>query len=132
MTDGPVWLDRDDVIQLHEEQIARYGGLPGVADIGRLDSTLARPKNLIAYGKPSLFELAACYAFGIAGNHRFNDGNKRTALVAAAVFLLDHGLLLPSSDQAAEMFERLAAGEVTESALAEWFHAIAVPIPISR
>jgi death on curing protein len=131
VNDEPSWLERVDVIQLHDEQIKLYGGLPGLMDEGALDSTLVRPKNLIAYKTPDIFELAASYAFGLARNHCFADGNKRTAFVAAAVFLLDNGfLVLPDTDRNARMFEELAAGNVTEDMLAKWFRAIAVEIAL--
>ncbi len=127
MTGEPAWLDRDDVLQIHDEQIKLYGGRPGLIDEGALDSTLARPKNLLAYQSPDLFELAASYAFGLARNHCFVDGNKRTAFASSAVFLLDHGFLVsPDTDRNTRMFEELAAGNVTEEALAEWFREISV------
>lgn len=121
MIDEPTWLDHADVIQLHDEQIQLYGGLAGILNSGALDSTLARPKNLCFYRTPDIFELAACYAFGFARNHCFVDGNKRTALAASAVFLLDHGFLLPPALEFVSIFERLAAGEVNEKFLAEMF-----------
>lgn len=131
MNDEPSWLERADVIQLHDEQIKLYGGLLGLRDEGILDSALGRPNHLIAYKTPDIFELAASYAFGLARNHPFVDGNKRTAFAAAAVFLLDNGfLLLPDTDRNVHMFEELAAGNVTEDALAKWFRAIAVEIAL--
>ena len=130
MTDEPTWLERADVLQIHENQINCYGGLPGLRDSGALDSTLARPKNLIAYRTPDIFELAASYAFGIARNHCFFDGNKRTAFASSAVFLLDHGfILVPDHDRNTVIFEQLAAGNVTEEALVEWFRKVAFELP---
>jgi death-on-curing protein len=87
MKPEPVWLLREFIVAIHERLIADYGGSPGLRDEGLLESALARPMHLFTYGKPSLAELAAAYAVGIAKNHAFIDGNKRTAFVAAAVFL---------------------------------------------
>lgn len=131
MTDEPSWLERADVIQIHDEQISLYGGLPGLMDGGALDSALARPKNLIAYRTPDIFGLAASYAFGLARNHCFVDGNKRTAFASSAVFLLDHGfLIIPDGPGNARMFEGLASGSVTEDALASWFRARSLDVPM--
>ncbi len=122
MTDEPSWIDRDDVIQLHSVQIAKYGGAPGVRDLGALDSALARPRNLSAYETPDIFELAASYAFGLARNHCFTDGNKRVALEVAVVFLLDNGYLAARRhDEAVEAMLRVASGEMKEPELAAWF-----------
>ena len=115
------WLSERGVLATHAEQIAEHGGAPGVRDRGLLDSALARPRNLAAYGEPSVFRLAAAYAFGIARNHPFVDGNKRTALVAAATFLLLNGYELAAPEvEAVEVFLRLADGSVDEGALAAW------------
>jgi death-on-curing protein len=131
VTGDLTWLERDDVLQIHDEQIELYGGLPGIRDSGALDSTLARPKNVLAYQSPDLFELAASYAFGLARSHCFVDGNKRTAFASSAVFLLDHGFLLaPDSDKHVHIFEELASGNITEDALAEWFRETAVEISL--
>jgi death on curing protein len=131
VTGNLTWLERDDILQIHDQQIELYGGLPGIRDMGALDSTLARPKNVLAYQSPDLFELAASYAFGLARNHCFVDGNKRTAFASSAVFLLDHGFLLtPDSDKHVHIFEELAAGNITEDALAEWFRETAVEISL--
>jgi len=122
MIDEPKWLERADVIQLHEEQISLYGGLSGVLNDGAIASTLARPKNLSAYGRPDLFDLAASYAFGFARNHCFVDGNKRIAFMSAAFFILDNGYLMRSNvEKDAEIMEKVAAGEIGETALADWF-----------
>jgi death-on-curing protein len=89
-----------------------------------LESALARPQNLAAYGEPTAFELAASYAFGIARNHPFVDGNKRTAFVAAALFLRTNGYsFAPDKAEAAVVFLRLAAGEFSEEELAHWLRA---------
>lgn len=118
------WLSQRLIESIHGRQIQRHGGGHGLHDGGLLVSALARPQNLAAYGEPSVFELAASYAFGIARNHPFVDGNKRTAFVAAALFLRINGYR-PSADQAeaAVAFVRLAAGEMSEDELAEWLRA---------
>ncbi|HEV7233913.1 MAG TPA: type II toxin-antitoxin system death-on-curing family toxin [Sphingorhabdus sp.] len=108
----------------HAEQLAEHGGAEGVRDAGALDSAMARPRNLADYGEPDAAALAAAYAFGIARNHPFVDGNKRTAAVVSETFLLLNGHALGATD--AEMvvaFVALAAGELTEDELADWFRA---------
>jgi death on curing protein len=97
-------------------------------DEGLLESALGRPQNLDAYGEPTVFELAATYAFGIARNHPFVDGNKRTAFVASVLFLRMNGQqLFAEQAEAAVVFLRLAAGEFSEAELAEWFRDHASP-----
>jgi len=121
---GVVWLDAREVRAIHLELLAEHGGLSGVRDEGLLESALARPQNLIAYGSPSLSELAAAYGFGLAKNHPFVDGNKRTALAAMAVFLDVNGyeLVAPQTDAVTTIL-RLAAGELSEAQLASWIAA---------
>jgi death-on-curing protein len=122
------WLERREVEAFHAMQIAEFGGLAGLRDAGALESALARPRNLVAYGKPSVFELAAAYAFGIARNHPFVDGNKRTAFVSSVVFLEINGFSFGASEEDAVVtFLALAAGELTEARLAKWFAANSVP-----
>jgi len=122
MIDEPSWLDLDDVLQLHSRQIEKYGGARGIRDFGALDSTLARPRNLIAYESPDIFDLAASYAFGLARSHCFTDGNKRVALEAAVVFLLDNGYLVTrTTNEAVDVMLRVAAGDMKEPELAAWF-----------
>jgi len=117
----PVWLRIETILAAHDEQLAEHGGGAGVRDPGLLESALARPLNLFAYGEPSLPKLAASYAFGIARNHPFVDGNKRTAAVAAELFLGLNGLDLTVDDvELVRVFLALAAGEVTEEELAAW------------
>lgn len=119
-----IWLERRDVEAFHATQIAEFGGLAGLRDAGALESALARPLNRVAYGKPSQFVLAAAYAFGIARNHPFVDGNKRTAFVASAVFLEINGRSFRASEEDVVVtFLALAAGEMTEARLAKWFAA---------
>lgn len=116
------WLARRDVEAIHARQIADYGGLRGLRDEGMLESALARPMNLAAYGEPSIFALAAAYAFGIARNHPFVDGNKRTAFMVSGVFLEYNGFeLIADESDVVVTFLALAAGKLNESELAEWF-----------
>lgn len=116
----PNWLDLDALLILHAEQQARFGGLPGVRDRGALESALARPVNRWSYGEDDLCALAAAYAFGMARNHPFIDGNKRMALIAMDAFLASNGVETHGArDNVVEVFLKLAAGELTEEALAD-------------
>lgn len=115
------WVDQRVAQALHSEQLRAWGGGQGLRDEGLLESALARPRNLAAYGAPDLAELAASYAFGLAKNHPFVDGNKRTALVVCETFIMDNGAELDANDaELAVLFEDLAAGEIREDELAEW------------
>lgn len=125
----PGWLELEEVLEMHADQLDQHGGLPGVRDEGLLASALARPVNLLGY-RPDVgpFRLAAAYAFGIARNHAFIDGNKRVAFVAAVTFLLFNGLRLDAAEREAEhMMLRLAAGEIDEEAFAAWLDRNTVP-----
>jgi death-on-curing protein len=117
----PEWLELDIVLDFHAEQLALFGGPDGIRDLGLLQSALARPVNKFAYGETSLAALAAAYGFGIAQNHPFIDGNKRTALTSVIVFLGLNGLWLdaPQEEMTAVILS-LAAGEITEDVLARW------------
>ena len=116
-----VWLETRDAIAFQAEQIALFGGQPGVRDAGMLESAMARPRNRAAYGKSSVFRLAAAYAFGIARDHPFIDGNKRTALVCAFTFLELNGWEVSAPEPEAVMaFMALADGTLGENALADW------------
>lgn len=109
------------MLAAHEQQIAEHGGEPGLRDAGLLRSALARPQNKVAYGAPDTAALAAAYAFGIARNHPFVDGNKRMPLLAAEIFLIDNGYVLTADDAAVyEVIVRLAAGTLGEAGLASW------------
>lgn len=120
----PIWLDQRSVLALHAELLREYGGLGGVRDEGLLESALARPQNQAAYGDPTLAEMAAAYAFGIARNHPFIDGNKRTALAAADVFLQLNGYeIVVEEVEAVAVIRDLAAGEIGEEELAAWITA---------
>src|SRR5580693_4068281 len=111
----PRWLDIDIVLDFHAEQLALFGGADGIRDRGLLESALARPKNKFAYGETDLAILAAAYGFGIARNHPFVDGNKRTALASMIVFLGLNKLDLDAPrEQATVIILGLASGEMSE------------------
>lgn len=113
---------------VHERQLAEHGGLGGVKDEGLLDSAIARPLNKHAYGENDLSALAAAYAFGIARNHPFTDGNKRTAWVMARLFLRLNGVvILFEKADAIRTMQALASGGLEEEALADWFRARVAP-----
>ena len=112
----------DVAFAIHDHQLAEHGGPEGVRDAGVLESALARPRNLAAYERPDAVALAAAYAFGLARNHPFADGNKRTAWVVARVFLAINGRRLEfDPPDAVRTIEALAAGTLSESNLATWF-----------
>ena len=120
MTDWK-WVREDVVLAVHDEQLAEHGGAAGVRDLGLLQSALARPENLAAYGKPDAAALASAYAFGIARNHPFTDGNKRTAAVTALLFLVNNGIEFQIGEaELVVMILALAAGELTEMETAGW------------
>lgn len=115
------WIDAGLLLAVHDVQIAEHGGGEGLRDAGLLESALARPVNLAAYGQPDVADLAAAYGFGIAKNHPFVDGNKRTAFVAMELFLDLNGYELTAGDaEALPVMLALAAGDLAETALAEW------------
>jgi death on curing protein len=117
-----IWGADDVVLAIHEAQLAEHGGIAGIRDEGLLSSALARPLNLAAYGNaPDAPSLAAAYAFGIAHNHPFLDGNKRTAFVVMELFLDLNGCILNADDAACiSTMLALAAGDLSEKALADW------------
>ncbi|WJR77535.1 type II toxin-antitoxin system death-on-curing family toxin [Bradyrhizobium sp. NP1] len=117
----PFWLTRQIIVAIHDEQLAIHGGARGLRDEGMLESALDRPKNRWSYERAGLAELAAAYAFGIARNRPFVDGNKRTSLLALYTFLGVNGIdfIVPEADAAA-MILALAAGEVNEEGLTRW------------
>jgi len=120
----PVWVLREVVLMAHEQSLAQFGGSAGVRDEGLMDSALGKPQNLFAHGKPSLFELAASYAFGLVKNHPFIDGNKRTGFVVAVVFLELNGYKFQATEVDATLRTlALAAGEMSETAYGEWLKA---------
>lgn len=116
------WVRLDVAQAVHLEQLAEHGGGQGTRDAALLESALARPRQIAAYGDPDAAALAAAYAFGVARNHPFTDGNKRTALAVAETFLMLNGRRLTATDaQAVVAFMALAAGELNEEELADWF-----------
>jgi death-on-curing protein len=115
------WIDRRALDLLHDESIAEHGGASGVRDEGLLDSALARPHHLVAYGEPDVAALAAAYAFGLAKNHAFVDGNKRAAFLAAGMFLAINGWkLVTTQSEATLAVLALAAGDIDEAEFAAW------------
>lgn len=117
----PLWLTAREVQDFHAEQLARFGGPAGIRDEGMLESALARPQNKWAYGETDMAALAASYAYGIAKNHPFVDGNKRAALMAMIVFLRLNGIAFkPENAEAAAAILGLAAVEIEEDGLARW------------
>jgi death-on-curing protein len=117
----PEWLDLDIVLDFHAEQLALFGGADGIRDLGLLESALARPVNKFAYGETDLAVLAAAYGFGIARNHPFIDGNKRTAFASIVIFLGLAGIDLDAPpEEATAIMLGLGAGEIGENGLARW------------
>jgi death-on-curing protein len=116
-----VWIERSVILAAHDEQLAEHGGSAGIRDEGLLDSALARPLNRAAYGKPDAAELAAAYAYGLATNHPFVDGNKRIAFIALELFLALNGYKLVIDDANCAMcLLAVAAGTMKEAGLVEW------------
>ena len=119
-----VWLPLRAVIIIHDRQISRHGGTPGIRDRGLIESACARPLNLAAYGAPDLFDLAAAYAHGIAKAHGFVDGNKRTAFVSAVTFLGANGIRIQApAVEVVRQMEGLAEDKVTAEDFAQWLRA---------
>jgi len=121
--DDPIWISEALALAIHKRQLAEHGGLDGVRDPGLLQSALARPRHRFAYDDPTpdLPALAASYAFGIARNHPFIDGNKRTAAVVCETFLMLNGMTIISNDiEMYPIFLDLAAGSLSEEQLAVW------------
>jgi death-on-curing protein len=120
----PVWIEIELVHAIHDRQLAEHGGLVGVRDAGALESALARARNRWAYGENDMCALAAAYAYGVARNHPFADGNKRTAWVLARLFLALNGLAIAfTPHDAIHTVLQLAAGELDEDQLTAWFTA---------
>ena len=117
-----VWLNTEIVTAINLRQLAEHGGGAGLREAGLLDSALQRPINKAQYGEPHLGDLAAAYAYGIARNHPFIDGNKRTALVASFTFLYLNGYLVNTTQvQNVRVFLELASGTLSEDQLSGWF-----------
>jgi len=120
-----VWIDAETARAIHAEQIAEHGGPAGVRDPAGLDGAMARARNLAAYEEPDAAALAAAYAYGIARDHPFVDGNKRTAAVVSETFLMLNGWALDASDaELVVAFQALAAGELSEAELGDWFRGM--------
>ncbi len=123
-----VWLSRQFILAIHDEQLAEHGGALGVRDEGLLESALARPLNRAGYGEPDVAELAALYAIAIARNHPFVDGNKRTAFAALFTFLAFNGMVFePPEVDATMAVLRLAAGEMNDEEFTAWVRDNAQP-----
>jgi len=119
-----VWVERDVVLAVHAQQIAEHGGAGGIRDLGLIESALARPVNLLKYGDPDIYDLAAAYGCGIARNHGFVDGNKRTAYVVTRLFLRLNGYDFEASPfERVMVFERVGIGEMTAEGLADWLRS---------
>lgn len=118
------WVPKGSVFGIHAKSLAAYGGADGVRDEGLLESALARPENLAAYGEPDVFDLAAAYGFGIVRNHPFVDGNKRTSFLTMELFLNLNGFSIAAPEpEATAIMLAFAAGEVAEAELADFLRA---------
>jgi death on curing protein len=123
-----IWIEESVVWAVHEAQLAEHGGSAGVRDAGLLASALARPLNQAAYGEPDAATLAAAYGFGIARNHPFIDGNKRTAFVCSELFLALNGHILVADDAlCVSTMLALAAGDLPEAEFATWLRTHSIP-----
>jgi death on curing protein len=117
----PVWIDPAAVTRFHGESLIEFGGLPGIRDPGAVESALARPRNLLAYGQPDLCDLTAAYTAGLCQNHGFTDGNKRTAFLTGFVFLYENGCTI-MAEQAEVIAAMLSLADHTldEAGYAAW------------
>ena len=123
------WINRQALLLLHGESLVLHGGAPGIRDAGLLESALMRPENLAAYGQPDVFDCAAAYAFGLAKNHPFIDGNKRAAFLACGLFLHLNGRRLTATQADATLtMLALAASGLDEAAFAAWLRAHTAPL----
>ena len=125
-----VWLDKREILYFHSELLYEHGGLAAPPDEGALESTLARPQNLLAHQPGcTIYEIAACYGYGFTQNHCFPDGNKRLALVSVDVFLQANGYELAVDEaEAVVALKAVAAGDLTERELAVWVESHSVPL----
>lgn len=118
------WIEAGVVLAVHDQQLVEHGGRTGLRDLGMLESALGRPAQLVAYGEPDAFDLAATYAHGIARNHPFVDGNKRTAYVVCMLFLRLHGIGIHApGPERVIVFERLGKRALDREALAAWLRS---------
>ncbi len=123
------WIDKQLLKLLHDESLAEHGGASGLRDEGLLDSALARPLNLVAYGEPDIAELAAAYGVGLAKNHAFVDGNKRAAFLAVGLFLRINSYRLTATPAAATIaMIEVAAGTLNDAAFADWIRRHSQPV----
>ena len=121
------WISLELAHVVHERQLAEHGGREGIRDLGGIESALARPVQLAHYTAPDAFDLAAAYCWGIARNHGYVDGNKRTAWILARIFLVDHGVRLRIDPfNAIRAVEGVAAGALTQDELAAWLRSCAI------
>jgi len=119
-----VWIEEAVVLAVHEEQLAEHGGAVGIRDLGLLQSALARPQHLVAYGKPDVAALAAAYGYGIARNHPFMDGNERTTFTVTELFLTLNGYELLADDSSCVVTVlQVAEGSLAEAEFADWIRA---------
>ncbi len=122
------WVGIGSALAAHREQLSLFGGGDGIRDSGLLESALARPQHLASYGDPDIAELAASYAYGIAKNHPFIDGNKRVALMVCEAFVVKNGSSLDAKNsELSVIFLDLAAGELTEQELVSWLREHIAP-----
>jgi len=126
----PIWIEKQEILLAHARQLAEHGGSDGIRDEGLLESALGKPKNVFAYQEDAdLCRLAASYAYGIARNHPFIDGNKRTALVAAEGFLRFNGLrVVAAKEEKYRTYLNVAAGSLSEEDLTAWFRTHTQPV----
>ncbi len=121
---NPQWIDLSVVLAIHEQQIAEHGGSLGIRDLGMIESALGRPQNLLLYNDPDIFGLAAAYGYGLAQNHGFIDGNKRTAYVVTRLFLILNGYdISASAVEKVITLENVGKGEIDQAALASWLRS---------
>ena len=119
-----IWIEEAVVLAVHEEQLAEHGGAVGIRDLGLLQSALARPQHLVAYGKPDVAALAAAYGYGIARNHPFMDGNQRTAFTVTELFLTLNGYELLADDSSCVVTVlQVAERSLAEAEFADWIRA---------
>jgi death-on-curing protein len=128
-----LWISEAIVRVIHQDQIQQHGGSLGVRDENLLSASLARPRHLFAYGQPDLFDLAAAYGYGLAKNHPFIDGNKRTAFMAMYVFLGLNGYLLEVPEiEVVQMMEGLATDQENQESLAQWLRKNSVNSSVGK
>jgi death-on-curing protein len=129
----PNWISKQAVFAIHETLLAEHGGPPGLLDEGMLDAALASPKNHFAYQHADILRLAAAYAYDLAQNHPFADGNKRVALTVAGVFMELNGFRLDASEQdAANATRALSSREINEVEFADWLRTCSSKLRVAR